>query len=54
MVLTWSLVLAFIGGGYAGFLLCAMLSISRDRSEDEHPLISRHRVNARAAVKEVA
>jgi hypothetical protein len=50
MVSTWWLLLAFLAGGYAGFLLCAMLSVSRD-SADDAP-IPRRRGSPRHAVKE--
>lgn len=43
MVSTWWLVLAFLGGGYAGFLLCAMLSVSRDTSDQAPRLVARRR-----------
>jgi RsiW-degrading membrane proteinase PrsW (M82 family) len=52
MVSTWWLLLTFLAGGYAGVLLCALLNVSRDTSDDLHPLIPRRRGSPRPAVKE--
>jgi hypothetical protein len=52
MVSTWWLLVTFLVGGYAGFLLCAMLSVSRDAEEDAHPLVPHRRGSPRPAVKE--
>jgi hypothetical protein len=55
MVSTWWLVLTFLAGGYAGFLLFAMLNVSRYTSDDEEPLPRpRRRVDSRIALKELA
>jgi hypothetical protein len=52
MLSTWWLLLTFLAGGYVGFLLCAMLSVSRDTGDDAHPAIQRRRGSPRPLVKE--
>jgi hypothetical protein len=52
MVSTWWLLLTFLAGGYVGFLLCAMLSVSRDTGDDAYPVIQRRRGSPRPLVKE--
>jgi len=43
MVSAWWLVVAFLAGGYAGILLMALMSISRESEEPEpeSPLLDR-------------
>jgi len=52
MVSTWWLLATFVAGGYAGFLLFAMLNVVREAAEDAQPhLMSERRPHARAATK---
>jgi hypothetical protein len=50
MVSTWWLLAAFLGGGYAGLLVCALLNVSRDTGDDAHLLIARRRGSLRPEV----
>jgi len=55
MISTWWLLLAFSAGGFAGFVLFAMLCMSRLMRDDEEPFArSRRRAAPRVALKESA
>lgn len=55
MISTWWLLLAFSAGGFAGFVLFAMLCMSRLMRDDEEPFTrSRRRAGPRVAFKESA
>ena len=50
MVSSWWLLVSFLAGGYAGFLLLAMLAVSRDADDDS--LIARSRGSPQPEVEE--
>jgi hypothetical protein len=52
MVSTWWLLGSFLAGGYAGLLLFALLNISRDTSDDAHPMIARSHRGPRPEVND--
>jgi hypothetical protein len=53
MVSSWWLLWTFLAGGYAGFLLFAMLNVSHDTRDDERDLSkARRRDDPRGALKE--
>jgi len=54
MISAWWLVLTFVAGGYVGLVLCAMLSVSRDASDEARPLVVRRRSGPGRAIKEGA
>jgi hypothetical protein len=52
MVSSWWLLVSFLAGGYAGFLLLAMLAVSRGTDDDTHSLIARGRGSPQPEVEE--
>lgn len=50
LVSTWWLLVAFLGGGYTGLLLLALLNVARDTSDDALPLSARRRGGLRGDV----
>jgi hypothetical protein len=52
MVSTWWLLASFLAGSGAGVLLFALLSISRDASDEAHSMIARSHGGPRTEVKE--
>jgi len=53
MVSTWWLIATFLAGGYAGFLLFAMLSVSKDTADDTQSLIMNRKGGPRTVAKGV-
>jgi hypothetical protein len=53
MVSTWWLIATFLAGGYAGFLLFAMLSVSKDTADDAQGLIVHRKGGPRTVAKGV-
>ena len=51
MVSFWWLIVSFVAGGYAGFLLLAILEVSRHTDDDARSLIVRRRGGTRPKVK---
>ena len=52
MVSSWWLLVSFVAGGYAGFLLLAMLEVSRHTGDDARSQIARRRRGPRPEAKE--
>ena len=53
MVSTWWLIATFLAGGYAGFVLFAMLSVSKDTADDTQSLITHRKGGPRTVAKGV-
>jgi hypothetical protein len=53
MVSTWWLIATFLAGGYAGFLLFAMLSVSKGTADDTQGLIVHRKGGPRTVAKGV-
>ena len=53
MVSTWWLIATFLAGGYAGFVLFAMLSVSKDTADDTQSLLTHRKGGPRTVAKGV-
>jgi len=51
MVSTWWLIATFLAGGYAGFLLFAMLSVSKDTADETQGFIVHRKGGPRTVAK---